>query len=85
MLHFSEYDLSRVTAKTALYIGEADTTATIRDGEHLRDVLPNVIHFEVVDFPGCTHLDFALAIDARVKIYDPIMQVMADILAEETK
>ena len=79
------YDLSRVTAKTAIYIGEADTTATAPDGEHLRDVLPNCIHYEVLDFPGCTHLDFALGIDARVKIYDPIMQVMANILAEDSK
>ena len=72
-----EYDLTRVTAKTALYLGDMDSTATIPDGEHLRDVLPNVIKFEVLR--DCSHMDFAIAVQAREQIYDQILQVMAEI------
>ena len=72
-----EYDLTRVTAKTAIYVGDIDATATVPDGEHLRDVLPNVIKFEVL--PDCSHMDFAIALQAREQIYDQILQVMAEI------
>jgi hypothetical protein len=41
------YDLTKVTAKTAIYLGETDMTATVPDGEHLRDVLSNVIDYKV--------------------------------------
>ena len=44
------YDLTKVTAKTAIYLGETDATATVPDGEHLRDVLSNVIDFQVCQF-----------------------------------
>jgi hypothetical protein len=41
-----------VTAKTAIFIGEADDLATLPDAKHLATLLPNVIHFELLKFPG---------------------------------
>jgi len=72
-----EYNLGQVTAKTSIFVGETDSTAVVADAEHLRDVLPDVIHFEILE--DCSHMDFAIAIKAREQIYDKIIQIMADI------
>ncbi len=53
-----EYDLTKVTARTAIYLGDSDETATVLDGEHLRDVLSNVIDYQVCQF----HKSFLSAI-----------------------
>ena len=46
------YNLSRVTTKTAIFIGEADDLATMPDAQKLATLLPNVIHIEKLKFPG---------------------------------
>ena len=74
-----EYDLTRVTAKTSIFVGDTDTTAVIADAEHLRDVLPNVLSFEVLE--DCSHMDFAIAIKAREQIYDKVLALMDEIEA----
>jgi len=77
------HDLSKVSTKIAIYIGDADDTSTYADGEVLANALPNAIRLETVGLVGCTHLDFALAMDAREKIYDPIIELMLEIEAEK--
>ena len=72
-----------VSAKTAIFVGDADSTAVVADAEHLRDVLPNVVHYEVL--PGCSHMDFAIAIQAREEIYDKIIRLMAEMERSEPK
>ena len=57
MLHYGtenppSYNLSRVTAKTAIFIGEDDELATFQDAKHLASLLPNVIKLKLLDFPG---------------------------------
>jgi hypothetical protein len=41
--------------------------------------LPNVFHLELLDYPGCSHMDFAIGIDARKIIYDPIIKMMQEL------
>ena len=65
------YDLSQVSAPTAIFVGEKDDFATLPDVDKLVSVLPNVIHYELLDFPGCTHYEFAIGIDAGKIIYKP--------------
>ncbi len=79
------YDLSKVSTKMAIYIGDKDDTSTYPDGEVLASALPNAIRLETVGLVGCTHMDFALAMDAREKIYDPIIQLMLEIEAGDAK
>ncbi len=52
--------------------------ATFPDGKMLALLLPNVFHFELLDYPGCSHMDFALGIDGRKIIYDPIIKMMEE-------
>ena len=71
-----EYNLSLVKAKTAIFVGDADATAVVADAEHLRDVLPDVLHYEVL--PDVSHMDFAISIKAREEIYVKIVSMMAE-------
>ena len=71
------YDLSKVVAPTAVFIGENDDLATVSGGLKLSSMLPNCFHSEVLDYPGCSHFDFALGLDAGKIIYDPIIEMMS--------
>ena len=63
----------------ALFLGDKDNLASVTDGEFLAEDLPNVSHFEVVDFEGFTHLDFVTAIDADKLIYATIVNMIKNI------
>lgn len=83
MVHYGQpepplYDLSKVKVPTALFLGDKDDLATVADGEHLANALPNTSLFKVVDFEGFTHLDFSIAIDANVLVYQTILDMMKD-------
>ena len=66
------YNLENVIAPTALFVGEDDTLGDPEDNEHLAQVLPNLLHHEVID-EHWSHIDFAVAIDAPEKIYNTII------------
>lgn len=70
------YDLSKVTAPVALFVGDKDDLATVADAETLAANLPNLSLFQIVDFEGFTHMDFAIAIDANKLIYAKILEMM---------
>ena len=70
------YDLSKITAPVALFVGDKDDLACPADVDYLVTQLPNVIHHEVVDFDGWTHLDFSIGIDADKLIYQTVMNMM---------
>jgi pimeloyl-ACP methyl ester carboxylesterase len=70
----------RATAPLAIFIGEKDDMSTATDGATLAAKLPNVFHFELLDYPNCSHLDFAIGIDAGRIIYEPIMKMMAEFM-----
>jgi len=68
-----------VTAPTAIYSGDQDDLATVTDVEKLASILPNVIHYELVDLPGCSHTDFAIGIDITDLLYIPMMKIMSEL------
>ncbi|XP_059093434.1 lipase 3-like [Tigriopus californicus] len=74
-----EYDLSKVSAPTALFVGNADDLADPVDAALLMDRLPNVIYNEIVDFDGWNHFDFFANMETdRVclfKIRDLLLQL----------
>ena len=70
------YDLSKITAPIALFVGDKDDLACPADVDYLVTQLPNVIHHEIVDFQGWTHLDFSIGIDADKLIYETVMNMM---------
>ena len=70
------YDLSKISAPVALFVGDKDDLACPADVDYLVTQLPNVIHHEIVDFQGWTHLDFSIGIDADKLIYQTIMNMM---------
>jgi len=73
-----QYDLSKVTAPTALYKGDNDDLCDLRDIERLAKELPNVVEDHLVDIEGWTHLDFAIAMDADVLVYDRLLNLFKD-------
>ena len=54
------YDLSKISAPIALFVGDKDKQATIEDAKILAENLPNVSLFQIVDFEGFTHIDFLI-------------------------
>ena len=70
------YNLDNVKTPVALWSADKDYLADSKDVYHLSRVLPNVISYELVNIPGFTHLDFAMAIDADIAIYKPLIDMM---------
>jgi pimeloyl-ACP methyl ester carboxylesterase len=70
------HDLNNVQVPTALWAGDNDSLADIKDVERLRDTLSNVSHYEVVDLKGFSHFDFAIGIDADKLVYAKILEMM---------
>ena len=65
-----DYNLKKVTAPTALFKGDADDLADMIDVDLLINMLPNVALDHLVDIEGWTHLDYIVAMDADVLVYD---------------
>ena len=70
------YDFQNVQAPVVLLAGDKDYLADPLDVYRLSQVLPNVQKFDVIDIPGFTHFDFAIAIDADQAVYYPIIDMM---------
>ena len=70
------YDLNNVKVPVALFVGDKDDLAVVSDSEVLAEHLPNVSLFQIVEFNGWTHLDFAIAIDADKLVYSKIIEMM---------
>ncbi len=70
------HDLSKITAPVSLFLGDKDDLADPTDGQILAEHLPNLAHFEIVDYEGFTHIDFVTAIDADKLVYETIVGMM---------
>ncbi|XP_028165497.1 lipase 1-like [Ostrinia furnacalis] len=53
-----DFDLSKVTMKTALFVGEEDYLGTVKDAERLNQSLPNVVYYQVMPYKNFSHTDF---------------------------
>ncbi|CAK1554547.1 unnamed protein product [Leptosia nina] len=52
------YDLKKTTMPVAILCGESDKLATFKDVLLLKDALPNIVQFSVVDHNHMNHVDF---------------------------
>jgi len=71
------YDLSKVTAPTAIFKGDADDLADVVDIDRLVSELPNVVLDHLVEYEGWTHFDFAAAMDVDVLVYDHVLEILS--------
>ncbi|XP_001988742.2 lipase 1 [Drosophila grimshawi] len=70
------YKLGNVDCKVALYYGKNDPLAAVKDVQHLRNELPNVVYDELLTYKKFNHIDFLVAIDVRKLLYDSMFSVM---------
>ncbi|XP_063627022.1 lipase 1-like [Cydia splendana] len=71
-----EYDLQKVTVKTALLIGREDRLATVKDAELIRKLLPNVVLFHLMKPKMWNHIDFIWRNDMNVYLFPTILKLL---------
>lgn len=71
-----DYNLTKITAKVALYYSSKDVFADVDDIRRLVKELPNVVSDNFIAEPSFNHLDFAFGIDAPRVIFQPIIDAM---------
>ncbi|CAG0893022.1 unnamed protein product [Darwinula stevensoni] len=71
-----EYDLSKVNAAVFLYWGQNDWLAAPDDVQWLSEQLHSLIGNFRVDFDDWNHLDFLWGIDAKILVYDKLIEMM---------
>jgi len=81
MAHYGQetpinYDLTKVTAPTAIFKGDADDLADVEDINRLVSELPNVVLDHLVDIEGWTHADYIVAMDADELVYKYILDLL---------
>jgi len=72
------YDLSKVTAATAVFKGDGDSLTAVEDIDRLVSELPNVVFDHLVEFEGWTHLDYFAAMDADQLVYSYVLDLMSN-------
>ncbi|XP_063826002.1 lipase 1-like [Ostrinia nubilalis] len=73
-----EYDLANVTMPVALLVGQNDNFAVEEDAERLRDVLPNVADYHVMERKTFSHIDFVWG----KHIPEYLMPILDDLLSK---
>ncbi|XP_005180854.1 lipase 3-like [Musca domestica] len=71
-----DYKLDNVHTKVALHYSLNDWLATPKDVETLRQGLPNVVSYNLVNDPKFNHLDFVWGIDSRELLYNKVLDLM---------
>ncbi|XP_012536944.1 lipase 3 [Monomorium pharaonis] len=73
-----KYDLKKVTAPLALYYGANDQLVLKTNILETYKHLPNVILLEEVPYKLFTHIDFMWAIEAKLIIYDRVIELLQE-------
>ncbi|XP_059045188.1 lipase 1-like [Achroia grisella] len=71
-----KFDLSKVTAKTALLVGQNDFLSTVEDVEALNAELSNVVRYQILPDKKFNHLDFVWGKYAHEKLYPYIFEIL---------
>ncbi|XP_063628887.1 lipase 1-like [Cydia splendana] len=69
-----DYDLSKVTANVALMAGKNDTLILVNNLKLLKEMLPNVVHFEEIE--ETNHIDFVLSGEAYKYMFRSIFSLL---------
>lgn len=72
-----KYALHRITAPVSLFYSEGDWLAHPDDVDSLYAQLPNVVDMHKVQFKHFSHLDFLLAKDFKILIYDRLRKLLS--------
>jgi len=72
------YKLADITVPTGLYSGGQDTLADPTDVQRLRTELRSSVLVHDVQIPDYDHMDFVWGISAHSRVYQPLMQHMAE-------
>ncbi|KOB65389.1 Lipase [Operophtera brumata] len=72
----SEYGLSKVTMKTAIFVASNDKVSTLKDGELLRKDLPNVVDYRVMGRTQFNHIDFVWGENMKEYLFPQIFEVL---------
>ncbi|KAL7730697.1 hypothetical protein ACLKA6_003468 [Drosophila palustris] len=72
-----EYPVEKITADMHLWYGESDDLAAVEDVLALADRLPNKKVHRMED-SGWTHGDFALNVEVRKLLNEPVIKIMLD-------
>ena len=65
-------DLSKITTPVALFLGEDDQIADRLDNELLRDQLPNVVEFKVLE----NHDHLSVSFSKDMSYFEEVIQLM---------
>jgi hypothetical protein len=57
-------------------VADGDGLATVLDNDHLASVLPNLISYQIVDYPLFRHFDFISAVDAGDLVYRDVLAII---------
>ncbi|KAL0822180.1 hypothetical protein ABMA28_004311 [Loxostege sticticalis] len=71
-----EFDLRKVTMKSALFMGKEDFLGTVADAELLKGLLPNVVHYQVLPYEKFNHIDFVWGRYAPDNFQPYLMEVL---------
>ncbi|KAG6456383.1 hypothetical protein O3G_MSEX009703 [Manduca sexta] len=71
-----QYNLSACVMKMALFVGKNDKLSVIKDVELLRDQLPNVVEYRVVDRDLCNHFDFVWGRNMHVYLLPYVLDTL---------
>ncbi|XP_063368750.1 lysosomal acid lipase/cholesteryl ester hydrolase-like [Cydia amplana] len=71
-----DYALSKVTTDVALMAGELDTLSLVQNVKVLKNQLPNVVHFEVIE--ATTHTDFVVSGEASIYLFPSIFRLLQE-------
>lgn len=72
-----EYNLKQITAKVALIVGKNDHLSRVKDVEHLRQLLPNVVEYHLMKQKKWNHLDFVWSNDLPETLFPVIFPLLA--------
>lgn len=70
-----DYPLEKITSEVHLWYSDNDDMAAIVDVERLAELLPNKEMHHMED-PNWTHRDFAVHLEIRKYVNDPIIAIM---------
>ncbi|KAM3958798.1 lipase 1-like [Aphomia sociella] len=71
-----EFDLTKVTAKVALLVGENDYLSVVEDVETLKGLLPNVVKYQVLPCKQFNHLDFVWGKNMPKHLYPHLFEIL---------
>ncbi|ODM89635.1 Lipase 3 [Orchesella cincta] len=75
------YNMDRVAVPTYLFYGESENMVTPTDVAKLRDAMPTkyMRGFHAIEWPAFNHVDFLIANDADVLLYNKIMKYINEL------